>query len=243
MLIVPALDIKDGKVVRLHGGRLDRVTVYGTDPVQVARRWAEAGARRLHLVDLDGAAAGAPVHLDLVRRVVRAVGVPVQVGGGLRQEAQVAAVLEAGAALAILGSAAVRDPGLVVSCLARWPGRIAVSIDLRAGQVAVEAWREQVRVDAPALVRAWARRGLRDLVVTDVERDGTMAGVDPSLWRPWLGGPWLVWAAGGVAGEEDVRRLAHLAPLGLAGVIVGRALYTGALDFERASRLAEETGK
>lgn len=229
LLIVPALDLKGGKVVRLYRGRIDRVTVYSGDPVAEARRWAAAGARRLHLVDLDAAACGHPVQLDLVAAVVRSVDVPVQVGGGLREDAHVRAVLETGARWAILGSRAVRDPGWVGRCLERWPGRIMVSLDVRGRRVAVDGWREWVAVDPLALARLWAGRGLSDLIVTDTARDGTLAGVDPGVWRPFLGGPWRLWVAGGIAGEEDLRRLAPLAARGLAGVIVGRALYAGLL--------------
>lgn len=227
MMIVPALDLQDGKVVRLYRGSLGRSTVYGSDAVAEARRWVAAGARRLHLVDLDGAARGRPVQLDLVAEVVRSVGVPVQVGGGLRNEEDVALALRAGARWAILGSAAVGDAGLVYRCIARWPGRIMVSLDLRGGRVATDAWRKTVALDVVALARTWGALGLRDLIVTDTERDGTLAGVDPALWEPFLGGPWRLWVAGGVAGEEDLRRLAPLGPRGMAGVIVGRALYTG----------------
>ena len=227
MLIVPSLDLQGGKVVRLYRGSLEEVTVYSEDPVGVARRWAAAGALRLHVIDLDGAARGHPVHLAVIAQVVRSVGIPVQVGGGLRCEEHVAAVLGAGARWAILGSAAVRDPGFVARCLARWPGRIMVSLDLRSGCVATDAWRSTVAADAPALARTWGDGGLRDLIVTDTERDGTLGGVDPALWEPFLDGPWRLWAAGGVAGEEDLRRLQPLEPRGLAGVIVGRALYAG----------------
>jgi len=245
MLIVPALDLRGGKVVRLYRGCLDRATVYSSDPVEEARRWVEAGARRLHLVDLDGAACGYPVQLDLVARVIRAVDVPLQVGGGLRSEAQVARVLEAGAQWAILGSAAARDPDLVGRCLERWPDRIMVSLDLRGGRVALDAWQKTAAMDGVALARFWGERGLRDLIVTDADRDGTLAGVDPALWEPFLGGPWRLWAAGGVAGEEDLRRLAALAPRGLAGVIVGRAIYAGVLDLRRTDLVsrANDTGK
>lgn len=227
MLIVPSLDLQGGKVVRLYRGSLEDATVYSRDPGEAARRWAAAGAPRLHVVDLDGAACGHPVHLEVISDLVRSAGVPVQVGGGLRREEHVAAVFEAGARWAILGSSAVRDPGFVFRCLARWPGRIMVSLDLRAGRVAADAWRSTVAADAPALARAWGERGLEDLIVTDTERDGTLSGVDPGIWEPFLDGPWRLWAAGGVAGEEDLRRLQPLEPRGLAGVIVGRAAYTG----------------
>lgn len=227
MLVVPSLDLQGGKVVRLYRGSLEEATVYSEDPVGAARRWAAAGALRLHVVDLDGAACGHPVHLPVIREVARSVGVPVQVGGGLRCEEHVAAVLEAGARWAILGSGAVRDPGFVSRCLARWAGRIMVSLDLRSGRVATDAWRSTVAADAPALARAWGEGGLRDLIVTDTERDGTLSGVDPALWEPFLDGPWRLWAAGGVADEEDLRRLQPLERRGLAGVIVGRALYVG----------------
>lgn len=232
LLIVPSLDLRGGRVVGLYRGRFDRVTVYAPDPVAEARRWVAAGARRLHLVDLDGAERGYPVQLDLVAEVARAAGVPVEVGGGLREEAHVEAVLAAGARWAVLGTRAVLDPAWVERCLARWPGRVTVSLDLRRGRAGVEGWREWVAVDPLALAERWGARGLADLIVTDAGRDGTMRGVDPGSWGAFLGGPWRLWVAGGVAGEEDLERLAPLAGRGLAGVIVGRALYQGSLPLE-----------
>lgn len=246
MLIVPALDLQGGKVVRLYRGCLELATVYSADPVEEARRWASAGARRLHVVDLDGAACGRPAQLDLVTRVVRAAGVPAQVGGGLRDENDVARVLAAGARWAILGSGAVRDPGLVGRCLARWPDRIMVSLDLRRGKVALDAWQQAAPVDPLVLARTWGNRGLRDLIVTDADRDGTLGGIDTRLWEPFLDRPWRLWVAGGVAGEEDLQRLLPLEARGLAGVIVGRALYCGRLDGrvigESAARRGQDAG-
>lgn len=227
VLIVPALDLKGGKVVRLYQGRLDRVTVYGRDPVAEAHRWVVAGAPRLHVVDLEGAACGHPAHLDLVAAIARSAEVPVQVGGGLRDETHVEAVLEAGARWAILGSAAVRNPFLVGRCLRRWPDRIMGSLDIKVHRVGVEAWRRWAAVDPLALARDWAEQGLRDLIVSDITRDGTLAGADLDVWEPFLDGPWRLWAAGGIAGEEDLKRFVPLAPRGLVGVIVGRALYAG----------------
>lgn len=240
VLIIPALDLKGGRVVRLYQGDLARVTAYSPDPVAEARRWVAAGARRLHLVDLDGAAAGYPAHLPTVAAVARSVPVPLQVGGGLRCLAAVEEALAAGARWAVLGSAAVRDPQFLAGCLSRWPGRIMVALDLRRGRVALDAWRQQTEASPRDLARRWASLGAEDLIVTDTERDGTLAGVDIRVWEPFLGLFPRLWVAGGVAGLEDLRLLKKLEPRGLTGVIVGRALYNGCLDLAAALRVVEE---
>ena len=240
MTILPAIDLRAGRCVRLFQGDLARETVYGDDPVAVARRWETAGARWLHVVDLDGARAGAPVQAELVRRICAAIAIPVQVGGGLRDEAAVRAVLAAGAARAILGTVAVREPTLCARLCAALPGRIVVGIDARDGVVRVSGWEEGSSVAATDLARTVAGQGAAAIVYTDIARDGTERGPnlpDTAAVARAAGIP--VIASGGVGALAHVAAVAALASGGVEGVIVGRALYTGAVRLEDALRTAE----
>lgn len=233
MLILPAIDVKDGRCVRLLRGDFDAVTVFHDDPAAMARRWLDEGAELLHVVDLDGAARGEPANRAAVERIL-ATGARVQYGGGVRSLATLEALLALGVARVVLGTAAVADPALLDAALARWTERIAVGVDARGGLVAVRGWRETTSVAATDLARDVARRGARTIIYTDVEHDGTLtapnfaalaavreaAGVD-------------VIASGGIA------RLEHLVELqraGAAGAIVGRALYTGDISLREALR-------
>jgi phosphoribosylformimino-5-aminoimidazole carboxamide ribotide isomerase len=231
--IVPAVDLRAGHCVRLRQGRADAETVFSDDPVAVARRWQEAGARRLHVVDLDGAFAGRPAQTDLVNAMIRAVSIPVEVGGGLREIAHVEAVLEAGARWAIVGTRAALDPVFLGEACGRLGERIMVGIDASDGRVAVDGWTRVLDLDAMALARDAAAAGAAGIVYTDIARDGTQSG--PNLWSTEavaraVGIPVL--ASGGVGSLDDIRQLATVP--GLAGVIVGRALYSGAVDLATA---------
>jgi phosphoribosylformimino-5-aminoimidazole carboxamide ribotide isomerase len=241
--IIPAIDLRGGRAVRLVQGDFARETVHAEDPVGAARGFKEAGARRIHLVDLDGARAGAPQHLEVVREIV-GLGVEVQVGGGLRDLASLASVLdEIGARWAILGTAAVRDPELVASAARRWPGRILAGIDARAGRVAVEGWLETLEMTPEALARTLTERGIAGIVTTDIGRDGTGRG--PNLEATLAlarATPIPVYASGGVQGWDDLVTLRAASPP-IAGVVVGRALYVGGVDLARAlSELTQVTG-
>jgi phosphoribosylformimino-5-aminoimidazole carboxamide ribotide isomerase len=234
--IVPAVDLKAGRCVRLVQGRADAETVFSDDPVAMARRWQDAGARRLHVVDLDGAFAGRPSQTALVRAMIEAVSIPVEVGGGLREIAHVEAVLGAGARWAIVGTRAALDPAFLGRVGDRFGEQIMVGIDASDGKVAVDGWTRVLDLDAIALGRDAAAAGAAGIIYTDIARDGTQTG--PNLWSTGAvaqaaGIP--VFASGGVGSLDDIRQLATVA--GLAGVIVGRALYSGAVDL--ASAVAE----
>jgi len=231
--IVPAVDLKAGRCVRLLQGRADAETVFSDDPVAMARRWQASGARRLHVVDLDGAFAGRPAQTALVRAMIEAVTIPVQVGGGLRELGHVETVLEAGARWAIVGTRAALDPAFLGDVCGRWGDRVIVGIDASDGRVAVDGWTRVLDLEAMALARDAAAAGAAGIVYTDIARDGTQSG--PNLWSTGAvaraaGVP--VFASGGVGSLDDIRQLAGVA--GLAGVIVGRALYSGAVDLASA---------
>lgn len=237
LTIFPAIDLRDGRCVRLVEGDFARETVFGEDPVAMARRWVAAGARWLHVVDLDGARAGAPVQAPLVARICAAAGVPVQVGGGLRDEAAVRTILDAGAARAILGTVAVRDPALCARLCRTFAGRVAVGIDARDGLVRVAGWEEGSSVRAVELARTVAASGAAAIVYTDVARDGTERGPNLEDTRAVARAAGIpVIASGGVGTVADVEAVARLAPEGVAGVIVGRALYTGRVVLADALR-------
>ena len=231
--IIPAIDLKGGQAVRLVQGDFDRATVFGDDPPAVARRWAEAGATRLHVVDLDGSKAGAPAQLHVVRAIVGAVEIPVQLGGGLRSIEHLEAAFDAGLERVILGTAAVEDPTLLDAALARFGERIVGGIDARDGIVAVRGWVDTSGKDALELARELARRGVKTIVYTDIQRDGMLQGPNVEAMAT------MIEAVPGVAviasgGVSDLGDLVALAETGAAGAIVGKALYTGAIDLELA---------
>ncbi len=235
MTIYPAIDLRAGRCVRLTQGDFARETVYGDDPVTVARRWQALGARWLHVVDLDGARAGRPAQAPLVAAICAAVRIPVQVGGGLRDAAAVEAALEGGAARAVLGTVAVREPARGAAICRTFPGRVAIGIDARDGLARVAGWLEGGAVDAGTLARAAAAWGAAAIVYTDIGRDGTEAGPDLDGTRAVARSAGIaVIASGGVGSLEHVRAVAGLAADGVEGVIVGRALYTGAVDLRDA---------
>jgi phosphoribosylformimino-5-aminoimidazole carboxamide ribotide isomerase len=226
MILLPAVDILQGKAVRLTGGDFEQQTVYDADPLQAAQRWARDGARMLHVVDLDGARSGAPVNLEHVRRIVAGVDVPVQVGGGLRSAGAVRDVLEAGAARAVLGTAALRDIDFLDQALAEHGDRIVVSIDARRGLLATAGWTEQTDVPAEVAIDALGHRGASRFVYSSIERDGMLSGPDlDEVMRiaQAVRGSFIY--SGGVSSLEDLRGLAGLRQVNLTGVIVGTALY------------------
>lgn len=226
MILYPAIDIRDGKAVRLAQGDYERETAYDDDPVAAARRWTEGGARWLHVVDLDGAKAGEPVNLDHVRRIVAAVDVPVQLGGGLRDSKKVEEAISAGVDRVVLGTAAVRDPALAEAVALAHGERVVASLDARSGKVAAEGWTEESELEVTAAVAALGERGIRRFVYTPVEVDGLMEGPDlGSLRRVAEATDGEVIYSGGVGSIDDLRELAGLGLENVGGVIVGRALY------------------
>jgi phosphoribosylformimino-5-aminoimidazole carboxamide ribotide isomerase len=242
--LIPAIDLLGGEVVRLSQGRYDEATVYEADPAKVARRFAAAGIRRLHVVDLEGAKRGEPVQGSAIRRILEAVGdVPVQLGGGLRTESGIATALEWGLDRVILGTVALRDPDLVKRTAQAHPGRIVVGIDAREGRVAVEGWLESSETSAVELARRFEDAGVAAIVYTDIARDGMLSG--PNLASTVLLADAIdipVIVSGGVATDDDVAAAARLRDRGVCGVIVGRALYTGGVDLARALARIEEAG-
>jgi phosphoribosylformimino-5-aminoimidazole carboxamide ribotide isomerase len=244
MEILPAIDIKDGRVVRLAQGDYARVTTFPESVVEAGRRWAAEGARWLHVVDLDGARAGRPVNTALILALRRAVDLHIEVGGGLRAPADIAALLDAGIDRVSLGTAALRDPALLAEALARNPAAVCVAVDARGGLVATGGWLETSAEPAPDYVRRLAAAGVRCLAHTDIARDGAMAGPNYAALRDvqaaLAAGPGpeprpLLLAAGGVSSVEHV---AALQRMGIDGAIIGRALYTGAVRLADALNVA-----
>ena len=234
MEIIPAIDIRGGRCVRLDQGDYDRETVFADDPVEMARRWQAAGATRLHVVDLDGAREGGPRNEDVIRRLIRSVDIPVQVGGGLRDVAIIGRYVEAGADRVAIGTAAIKDPTVLIHALGIFPGeRIFVGVDARDGLVATEGWRETSSVRALDLIDQLAQFGVPRIFYTDITSDGMLRGPNfPALnevveHASGLEVPMAVIASGGVSTADHIRRLKLI---GVEGVIIGKALYTGDLD-------------
>jgi phosphoribosylformimino-5-aminoimidazole carboxamide ribotide isomerase len=240
LILYPAIDIRDGKAVRLIQGDYDQETAYDDDPVVAARRWVDGGARWLHVVDLDGARAGEPVNLEHVRRIVAAVGIPVQLGGGLRDSKKVEEAISSGAERIVLGTAAVRDPDLAAAIAGAHGDRVVVSVDSRSGKVAAEGWTEASDLDTAEVIAALAERGIRRFVYTPVDVDGLMEGPDlDSLREAAKATDGELIYSGGVGSLDDLRALAELGVDNLGGVIVGRALYEGRFTVAEAQATLE----
>ncbi|HET9101835.1 MAG TPA: 1-(5-phosphoribosyl)-5-[(5-phosphoribosylamino)methylideneamino]imidazole-4-carboxamide isomerase [Solirubrobacteraceae bacterium] len=231
MILLPAIDIRDGHAVRLDRGDFAAQTTYDADPLDAARRWVQMGARALHVVDLDGARHGEPRNLEHVRRITAAVPVPVQLGGGLRSADAVDAAVAAGATRVILGTAAFRDQDFLDDCVARHRDRVVVSVDARAGRLAAAGWTEQTDIPIEAAFASLGRRGVVRFVFSDIDRDGMMSGPDLDAVRAAAAavrGTFIY--SGGVSALADLTALAALRQVNLTGVIVGKALYEGRFD-------------
>jgi phosphoribosylformimino-5-aminoimidazole carboxamide ribotide isomerase len=240
MILLPAIDILDGRTVRLAKGSFDSRTVYDADPLDAARRWAQGGARMLHVVDLDGARAGTPRHLELVSRIANAVDVPIEVGGGLRTPEAVDRAVAAGAARVVLGTAAYRDIDFLDEVLAEHGDRVVVSIDARDGHLVAEGWIEQTDIPDESVVAHFGARGVRRFIYSSIERDGMLSGPDLDGARrvaSAVRGSFIY--SGGVSSLDDLRALTALRQVNLAGVIVGKALYEQRFDVEQAQRVLE----
>ena len=239
MLVIPAIDIKGGKCVRLLQGRMDAETVFSDDPAAMALRWEAEGAEMLHVVDLDGAVEKNPRNLDSIRAILAAVRMPVQVGGGIRSLETLNMYAEMGVGRMVIGTEAIRNPEMVRRACRAFPGMIVVGIDAKDGRVAIEGWTETTSQTAVELARQFEDAGVAAINFTDIRRDGMQTGPNLTETRRLAEAIRIpVIASGGVSSAEDIRRLLPLVPAGVAGVITGRALYSGALDLKEAIRIA-----
>jgi phosphoribosylformimino-5-aminoimidazole carboxamide ribotide isomerase len=243
MLIIPAIDLKDGQCVRLQQGEMDSATVFSDDPAAMARKWVDSGARRLHLVDLNGAFAGKPVNELAIQAIVEAVGddIPVQLGGGIRDLDTIERYLDDGIRYVIIGSAAVKNPGFLHDACNAFPGHVIVGLDAKDGMVAVDGWSKVTHHEVVDLAKRFEGYGVEGVVYTDIGRDGMLSGVNveatvrlaQSLTIPVI-------ASGGITNLDDIRGLCAVEDEGIMGAITGRAIYQGTLDFAAAQKLADE---
>jgi phosphoribosylformimino-5-aminoimidazole carboxamide ribotide isomerase len=241
MLIIPAIDLKDGKCVRLRQGRAEDLTVFGHDPVAMGLRWQEAGAQLLHVVDLDGAFSSRPGNLQSIRELRRHLSIRLELGGGIRTLDTVDYYIQLGIDCLILGTVALKDPELAAHACADYPGRIAFGLDARDGLLAAEGWTETSRKTALEAAQALAALKPAAFIYTDIARDGVKRGVNLAATRALAEQVDVpVIASGGVSSLDDIRALLPLEPLGVVGVITGRALYDGSLDLKEAIRLAQD---
>jgi phosphoribosylformimino-5-aminoimidazole carboxamide ribotide isomerase len=238
MLLIPAIDLKDGKCVRLQQGDMGAVTTFGEDPAAMAQRWLDAGARRLHLVDLNGAFAGKPINEGAVKSILRVVGdrIPVQLGGGLRDLDTIERYLDDGLSYVIIGTAAVKSPGFLQDACSAFGGHVIVGLDAKDGKVATDGWSKLTGHEVIELAKKFEDYGVEGVIYTDIGRDGNIEAtvkLSRSLSIP-------VFASGGLAGMADIEALCAVEEDGVAGVICGRSIYTGALDFAKAQARADE---
>ena len=242
MLLIPAIDIKEGKCVRLRQGDMNDTTIYHDDPVSVAQRWVEAGARRLHIVDLDGAAVGEPVNADLVHHIVEKYPeLPIQIGGGIRDEETVEAYLEAGVQYIILGTKAVNEPHFVSDLCVEFPSHIIVGLDAKEGKLAVDGWSKLSKHNLIDLAQQFENDGVEAILHTDISRDGMLSGIDTNALKQLAESIRVpVIAAGGLSNLQDLKAVCEIADSGVEGVITGRAIYEGTLDFAEGLKLAKE---
>jgi len=242
MLIIPAIDLKDGQCVRLRQGLMDDSTVFSNDPVAVATRWVEAGCRRLHLVDLNGAFAGEPVNGQIVTAIAKAYPqLPIQIGGGIRSLATIEHYIKAGVSYVIIGTKAVKEPEFVAEACAAFPGKVIVGLDAKDGLVATDGWAEVSTVLATDLARRFEADGVSAIVYTDIARDGMMQGVNVQATVAMAQASRIpVIASGGITNIDDIRALLAQAHTGICGAITGRAIYEGTLDVAQAQRLCDE---
>ncbi len=241
MLLIPAIDLKDGQCVRLRQGRMEDSTVFSDDPVAMAARWVHAGARRLHVVDLNGAFAGKPVNAQVIRRIADAFpDLPIQVGGGIRDEETVDTYLNAGVQFVIIGTKAVKEPHFISDLCLEYPGHIIVGLDARDGKVAVDGWSKLSKHDAIDMARIFERDGVEAIVYTDIGRDGMMQGVNVEATVKLAQAISIpVIASGGVSTLDDIRALRDAQEAGIMGTIIGRALYEGSIDLAVAQKLVD----
>lgn len=244
MLIIPAVDIKNGKCVRLIQGRQEDETVFSNDPDAMAQKWAKAGAELIHVVDLDGAFEKSPKNLDAIKKILNSVAVPIQLGGGIRDERTALTLLDMGVQRVIIGTEAIKNPEWVMQTARQFPGRVVVGIDARDGRVAIEGWTETTQIQAIDLAKRFEDCGVAAINFTDIYRDGMQTGPNITETRRLADAISIpVVASGGVATIEDIKNLLPLEPAGVCGVITGKALYSGTLDFKQALALVQSANQ
>ena len=242
MIVIPAVDLKDGRCVRLSQGRMDQESVYSEHPIEMAKHWGSKGAARLHVVDLNGAVMGKPIHRSLIKEISQSVQIPIEVGGGIRDLATIEGYLSSGVRWVILGTAGFQNRALIEEACDRFPERVILGIDAKGGKVAIQGWKEVVSLEAADLARQFEGIGLSAIVFTDVERDGMGTGLNLQSTKNLARSTSIpVIASGGVSRIKDIEHILELEPNGVIGVIVGRGLYTGQVDLEAAIRLAKGT--
>ncbi|MCB1828978.1 MAG: 1-(5-phosphoribosyl)-5-[(5-phosphoribosylamino)methylideneamino]imidazole-4-carboxamide isomerase [Chromatiaceae bacterium] len=241
MLLIPAIDLKNGRCVRLRQGRMDDETIFSDDPLEVAGRWVEAGARRLHLVDLNGAFAGKPVNGDVISQIAAAFPeLPIQVGGGIRDEETLAAYLTVGVKYVIIGTQAVKEPAFVSQACRNFPGQVIVGLDAVNGMVAIDGWATVTEHPVTELSKRFEQDGVSAIVYTDIGRDGMLTGPNVAATAALAGSITTpVIASGGITDIEDISALCEVASSGIMGAITGRAIYEGTLDFAQGQKLAD----
>ena len=240
VIVIPAIDLKEGRCVRLSQGRMDQESVYSENPVETARRWESKGAARLHVIDLNGAITGRPVHRSLIEEIARSVHIPLEVGGGIRDLKTIEDYLSSGVEWVILGTAALRNRDLIEEACRRFPGHILLAIDARGGRVAIQGWKEEVPFEAIGLCKEVEGMNLSAIIFTDIERDGMGTGLNWEMTQTLSRATSIpVIASGGISRVEEIEHLMKLGPGGIIGVIVGRALYTGQIDLEEAIRITK----
>ncbi len=246
MLIIPAIDLKDGQCVRLKQGLMEEATVFSESPAEQARHWLDQGARRLHLVDLNGAFAGQPKNQGAIKAILKEVGdeIPVQLGGGIRDLDTIERCLDAGLTYVIIGTAAVKNPGFLHDACVAFPGHIIVGLDAKDGKVAVDGWSKLTGHDVIDLAKKYEDYGVESIIYTDIGRDGMLSGINieatvklaQALKIPVI-------ASGGLSNLDDIRKLCEVEGEGVVGTIAGRAIYDGSLDFKTAQEAADKAGK
>ena len=241
MIIIPAIDLKEERCVRLSQGRMDQETIYSENPIEMAKHWESKGAERLHVVDLNGAVTGKPYHRALIEEMVRSIHIPVEIGGGIRDLATIEGYIHSGVEWVILGTAALRNRHLLTEACHQFPGKVILGIDAKGGKVAVEGWKEVASMEAIELVKQFEGIGLSSIIFTDIERDGMSTGLNFESTRDLSQATSIpVIASGGVSRIEDIKHLLELEQDGVIGVIIGRALYTGRFDLEEAIRIVKK---
>ncbi len=241
MLLIPAIDLKEGKCVRLRQGRMEDDTVFSDDPVAVAAKWVEQGARRIHLVDLDGAFAGKPKNAGVIHDIAAAFpDVPVQIGGGIRDEDTIQGYLNAGVQYVIIGTKAVTEPHFIANVGVEFPGHIIVGLDAKDGKVAIDGWSKLSKHDVIDLAQQFEDDGVESIIYTDISRDGMMSGVNVEATAKLARAIHIpVIASGGITNIDDIHALGKVAEDGIMGAITGRAIYEGTLNFAEAEKIAE----